>query len=396
MATDNDEDDFAALLAEYTPDGGNKRGGPAVGDMVSGAILSIGRDSVFVEIGAKSEGVLDRDQVSDDDGTLLVKVGDQIEARVVSTKGGTVILRTQISRGPDVAAEIAQAFEFGLPVEGVVSEVNKGGVDVQIAGMRAFCPVSQLDLRFVEDPTIYVGRKFAFRITRFEPGRGRNANIVVSRRALLEQEVAVRAAETRKTLAVGSVLRGTVISIKPYGAFVDIGGLEGMLHISELGYERVERPEDLLSEGQALEVQVIKIEASDNPKRPEKISLSLKAMADDPWLDGIVQYKEGDRVMGTVVRTEPFGAFIELVPGIEGLVHVSELGASKRINHSREVVSVGTKVEVTVLGIDTPRRRISLSIGAVAAAEEAADAAAYKPVQARSLGTFADLLNKKK
>lgn len=396
MASDNQEEDFAALLAEYEPEQRGKRGGPSVGDMVSGAIISIGRDSVFVEIGAKSEGVLDREQVSNDEGELRVAVGDTIEARVVSTKGGTITLRTQLSRGPDAAGEIAQAFEHGMPVEGVVGEVNKGGVEVQIAGMRAFCPVSQLDNRFVDDPTEYVGRKLTFKITRFEPGRGRNANIVVSRRALLEEEAAARAVETRKTLAVGSVLRGTVTSIKPYGAFVDIGGLEGMLHISELGYQRVEHPADILSEGQELDVLVLKIDKTDNPKRPEKIGLSLKAMAADPWHDAITHFSAGDRVKGTVVRTEAFGAFVELAPGIEGLVHVSELGASKRVNHAREVVKVGEAVEVTVLGIDKAKKRISLSIGAVQAAEEAADAASYKPASSDSLGTFADLFNKNK
>jgi small subunit ribosomal protein S1 len=379
------DDDFASMFAESEKDKPRTKR-PKVGDLVKGKIVTIGKDAVFVDLGSKAEGQLERSQVSDNEGNLLVKVGDVLEARVVSDAGGMISLRTKLGRGPQASAELQQAFDLGIPVDGTVTEVIKGGVSVDVAGVRGFCPASQLDNRFNEDLTPFVGQKLAFKITRYEP-----RNLVLSRRALLEEASAKIAAETRKVLQPGVVLRGKVVGFKPFGAFVDIGGIEGMLHISELGYARVEKPEDVLSLGQELDVAVLKIEPGE---KGERISLSLKALADDPWRDTVSKLSQGSRVKGTITRLQPFGAFVEIAPGVEGLVHISELGAGKRINHPKEAVEIGQQVEAGVLAIDHDKRRLSLSLEA--SKDGSPEDIAAAPRAPAKLGTFGDLFAKKK
>jgi small subunit ribosomal protein S1 len=235
--------------------------------------------------------------------------------------------------------------------------------------MRAFCPLSQLDLRYVEDPQKFVGQKLMFKVNRLEEGNrgGRGPNIVLSRRQLLEEEQQSRAAETREKLQVGAVLTGHVTSLTTYGAFIDLGGIEGMLHVSEIGHSRTAHPQDVFTVGQEVEVQVIKIEKGKDEKRPERISLSRRALESDPWKDAASRFTEGMETTGRVARTESFGAFVELTPGLEGLVHISEMGAGRRLNHAKEAVQIGQEVQVRVLGVDTTRRRISLSMAAAGA-----------------------------
>jgi small subunit ribosomal protein S1 len=384
---DQDED-FAAMLAE-SERGAPRTKRPRVGDQVTGKVISIGKEAVFVDVGGKAEGELDRAEVSDSEGKLLIKLGDTVEARVVGDAGGVLTLRVKLGRGPEARAELQQAQQLGIPVEGVVTEVVKGGVAVDVAGVRGFCPASQLDVRFVDDLTTYVGQRLMFRITRYEP-----RNLVLSRRALIEEDNARRATETRKKLEPGAVVRGKVVGFKPFGAFIDLGGIEGMLHISELGYARVEKPEDVLSLGQDVDVAVLKIEPAVKGDKGERISLSLKALASDPWREATAALVEGTRLRGKVTRLSQFGAFVELAPGVEGLVHISELGAGRRIHHPKEVVSVGQDVEVVVLTVDHERRRIGLQIASTSdgsADDVAAVARAHTPAK---LGTFADLLKK--
>ncbi len=397
MATDptDGDDDFAAMFAQA--EAGKPKGKaarrPQPGDVVKGVITSIGKDAVFVELGGKSEGVLDREQVAAPDGTLRVKVGDTVEARVAGERGGALLLRMKMGKGPEARAELVQALELGIPVEGKVTQPVKGGLEVDVAGVRGFVPASQIDARFVEDLTPFVGQRLEFRVTQYERG-----NLVLSRRALLEEENAKRAAETRGKLAVGVVIRGKVTGFKPFGAFVDIGGIEGMLHVSELGFARVEKPEEVLALGQELDVQVIKIEEATEPGKRPRIGLSLKAMLDDPWGAQTRHLSPGSRVRGTVTRLQPFGAFVELSPGLEGLVHISELGAGRRVNHPKEVVKVGQEVEVEILAIDPEKRRLSLSLAAAEKSAERAqldEARAVTPAAPARLGTFADLLKKK-
>ncbi len=394
------EDDFAKLLAEYEgPETGRskkKRKEPAVGDEVKGRVISIGRDAAFVDIGAKSDGVIELSQLRDADGKLTVEEGDELSATVVEVggpSGGVVLRRVFGGRGAEGSAELEAAFAHGLPVEGTVTAVNKGGVEVSIGGVRAFCPISQLDLRHVEDAAAFVGQKLRFRITRYE-ATGRGANVVLSRRALLEEEQAARAAQVRSTLAVGAVIKGRVSALKEYGAFVDLGGVEGMLHVSELGFSRVAHPKDLLTVGQEIEVQIIKIEKSDDAKRPERIALSLKSLEKDPWSDAATRFFEGARLTGTVRRLETFGAFVEVAPGVEGLVHVSELGRGRPLRHAREATKIGATLDVVVLAVDADKRRLSL--GLAEAGEGGEGATGTAPAAPKSLGTFADLLKGKK
>jgi small subunit ribosomal protein S1 len=381
----NDDDDFAAMFAASEKDK-PKTKRPKIGDVVRGKVISVGKEAVFIDVGGKAEGQLERSQVSDHDGKLLVKIGDEVEARVVADAGGVITLRTKLGRGPSASAELVQAQDLGIPVDGLVTEVVKGGVSVEVAGVRGFCPASQIDNRFVEDLSVFVGQRLTFRVTRYE-GR----NLVLSRRALLDEEKEKRAVETRKNLVPGAVIRGKVVGFKPFGAFVDLGGIEGMLHVSELGFQRVEKPEDVLRLGQELDVAILKVEPGE---KGDRVSLSLKALANDPWRDATASLAEGSRVKGTVTRLQPFGAFVEIAPGVEGLVHVSELGAGRRINHPKEVVSIGQGIEATVLSIDHERRRLSLSM---AASKDASpeDVAEVKRAPEK-LGTLGDLLQRKK
>jgi small subunit ribosomal protein S1 len=388
----NSDDDFGAMLAEFESKQPKDRRRPRPGDVVSGKVVSIGNDSVFIDLGGKAEGVIERNQVSDADGALKLAIGDTIEARVAQDSGGVLVLRVKIARGPEAKGELVQAFELGIPVDGLVTEAVKGGVSVDVSGVRGFCPASQLDGRFVEDISTFVGQRLTFRITKYEVGR--MANLVLSRRVLVEEEQARRAAQVRGTLVPGAVVRGRVISMKPYGAFVDLGGLEGMLHVSELGHTRVGKPEEVLSIGQEIDVQILKIEPAEKGKKGgERIALSLKSLAADPWNEASRQLSEGMRVKGTVARLEAFGAFVQIAPGVEGLVHISELGAGRRINHPREVLKVGQEVEAAVLAVDHERHRISLSLAA-ASDGTAADIQAA-PVAPMKLGTFADLFKNK-
>jgi small subunit ribosomal protein S1 len=396
-------EDFGALLDQFEREqpSARRRELPKVGDTVRGRVVSVGSEAVFVELGSKAEATIDLNQVMDEQGAVRVSVGDTIEARVVEMRDNTAVLRIALgtSRGPEAKNELVQAHTHGIPVEGLVTAVIKGGVEVQVAGLRAFCPISQLDDKFVQDAALYVGQRLTFRITRYEADR-KNPNIVLSRRALLEEENKVRAAETRASLREGAVVTGKVTSIKPYGAFVDLGGLEGMIHVSELGFARVENPADVLHEGQQVEVQVLRMEKTGDAKRPERIALSLKALAKDPWEEVEQRFPDGTQVRGKVARLQQYGAFVEVLPGIEGLVHISQLGAGRRIQHPREVVRVGDEVDVTVLGVDRARRRISLSMPPAGAEHEAnaEDLAQHTTTSAApaKLGTFADLLNKKK
>jgi small subunit ribosomal protein S1 len=386
------DDDFAAMLADFEGGARNdKKKRPQVGDLISGPVISIGKESIFVDVGGKAEGVMDRNQVSDSEGKLLLKLGDRVEARVVSDAGGVFQLRVKLARGPEAKAELLQAQELGLPVEGLVTEVIKGGVTVDVVGVRGFCPASQIDARFVEDLAVYVGQRLTFRITKYESGS--RGNLVLSRRALVEEENARRAIVTRELIKPGAVLRGKIVGIKPFGAFVDLGGIEGMLHISEFGFSRVEKPEDVISIGQELDVAIKSVEPGD---KGERISLTLKSLANDPWRDTANTFAAGSRVKGTITRLQQFGAFVEIAPGVEGLVHISELGAGKRIAHPKEAVEIGQQVEVTVISVDTESRRISLTMAASdgGSAEDVASAAKAGP--SAKFGTFADLLSKRK
>jgi small subunit ribosomal protein S1 len=389
-------DDFEALLAQFEQEhaGATEAARINVGDRVQGKVVSVGETQVFVDLGGKSEGIMEIAALTDADGNLTAGVGDTVEATVTSIdeETGSLLLGAQQARHLHGLAELEQAYRQQLPVDGRVTGAIKGGVEVQIAGQRAFCPASQVDIRFIEDLSEFVGQHLSFRITKLEGGR--RPNLVVSRRAILEEEQQALAAETRARIEEGAVLAGTVTSVKDYGAFVDLGGVEGMVHVSELAYGHVKHPSDVLREGQTVEVQVLRIEQTENPKRPEKIALSIRALARDPWQDATQRFPVGSQVRGTVTRLQPFGAFVEIEPGLEGLVHISELGAGRRVSHPQEVVNSGQAVEATVLGVDPDKRRISLSLDASKQASDAPQAASYVDYERpeKCFGTLGDLL----
>jgi len=384
------EEDFAAMLAASEraagPGGRGRRPRFAVGDKVRGRIASIGQEVTVLELDGGGEGTLETLELRDEAGQLTVAVGE---------KQGFVSVR----RGAGAARgrpALEEAAATGLPVEGLVTGVNKGGLDVDVGGVRGFCPVSQLELRPVADPAAYVGQRLAFKVTRYEEDR-RGANLVLSRRALLEEEARARAVETRAKLAPGAVLPGVVTALKDFGAFVDVGGIEGLLPASEIGFSRGTRPADVLSVGQAITVQVARIEKRDDPKRPEQISFSMKSLERDPWTDVAATLRAGTVVRGQVSRVETFGAFVELAPGVEGLLHISELGAKRPLRHAREAVKPGDALEVTVLAVEPERRRISLGLGARGDTIDAEGKAAAARASGAStgLGTLGDLLKGK-
>src|SRR5262249_32313412 len=265
------------------------------------------------------------------------------------------------SKGSASLAMLAEARAGGMPVEGLVLAVNKGGFEVAVGDARAFVPLSQMDLRFVDKPDQYIGERLRFRVTEV-----REKNVVLSRRALLEDEQKALAAETRKTLGEGKVLQGKVTGVRDFGVFVDLGGVEGLVPVSELSHVRVGHPSEVVSVGDTVEVEVLRIEAPnphspDKAKHKERITLSMRARQEDPWKTFAAGLKEGDRLSGKVVRLQPFGAFVELKPGVDGLIHISAL-SDRRIAHPRDVVKVGESVEVVVEKVDAAEKRIGLRL----------------------------------
>lgn len=325
-----------------------------IGDRVKGTVTAVDRNSIFVDIGARCDAVIDRSELQDETGQPKVKPGDPIEAFCIGTTDEGVRLTTRMS-GKVADASLAEAYESGIPVEGRVMSERKGGYEVQVAGQNAFCPYSQMDTHRRE-PSAYLGERFTFVVTEYDDG----GNLVLSRRRCLEQEQAAHRATLRQSLTEGAMVDGVVTRVMPFGAFVDLGaGVEGLVHVSELGWGRGIKAEEVVAAGQAVKVSVLKLDWDNN-----RISLSLRHAQQDPWDRLLAEgaLVEGRRCQGTVTKLMPFGAFVELEPGIEGLVHVSRLGAGRRVGHPSEVLKEGDQVEVSVLHVDPEKRRISLTM----------------------------------
>jgi small subunit ribosomal protein S1 len=355
--SDNQEEEsFAEMFASYDAEINHDI---RQGDKIEGKIISIGQNAVYISTGSKSDGVVDKAELLDKTGELPYAVGDVLTLYVVSMNESEVTLSTALS-GAGTDAMLEEASYSRVPVEGKVSGTIKGGFSVSVMGKRAFCPVSQIDIKYVEDTEEYVGNTFNFIITRFEEG-GRN--IVVSRRDLLNMENKEKQDEFFKDVAEGDILRGSVTKLMPYGAFIElVPGVEGMAHISELSWSRVDKPEEAVKQGETVTVKLLKIEAKEGSDLP-KISLSIKqAQSEDPWDSQAADLSAGDQITGKVVRLAPFGAFVEIAPGMDGLVHLSEMSHIKRIVKADDVVSLGEMIQVVVKDIDIQKRRISLSI----------------------------------
>ncbi len=386
MSTENqpEEDDFATL---FEASASSRR--LQNGQTVEGRIVAIGPDVALVDVGSKGEATISLDELKNDDGTLDVKVGDRLEATIVSMAGGVTLSR-RLQRGAATRRQLEDAFRAGLPVEGKVEAQVKGGYSVTMARQRAFCPASQVDVVRDTDPASHVGRVYAFRIVEY---RDDGRKFVVSRRALLEEEQKARAAEVRRTLSVGAVVTGRVVSLRDFGAFVDLGGgVQGLLHISEMGWSRVQDPSQVVAPGEAITVKVLRLESKDGV---EKIALGLKQLADDPWAGVPAKYPVGQAARGTVSRVADFGVFVELEPGVVGLVPRAETGLANDAD-LRKAFPVGATVEVVVIEVDAPARRLRLSVAAVQQAEEAAEvrdyAARADAAPPASIGSLADKL----
>jgi small subunit ribosomal protein S1 len=353
------EEDFAAMLNGSMP-ANSKRAPSGPGETVQGTVVLIGDDNVFIDLGDKTEGFLTRKQVTDREGNLTVAIGDVVEAYVVRRGAAGVELTRALGGGGDGSDdEVHSAWSGRLPVEGKVQSRNKGGYEVTVFGKRAFCPISQIELDYTEDGDAHLEKTYRFLITKVD-GAGKKLNIVVSRAELLREERAADAAKTLVTLKEGAQLQGTVRRLAKFGAFVDLGGIDGLVHVSEISWGRVDDPADILSVGQRVTVEVLSMDLTDDPAK-SRISLSMKSCSSSPWDNMADQFQEGGIYPGTVVRIQNFGAFVELAPGIDGLIHVSEMSL-RRVAHPKDVVTQGQAVQVQVLGIDTMRQRISLSM----------------------------------
>ncbi|HET7754001.1 MAG TPA: S1 RNA-binding domain-containing protein [Anaeromyxobacteraceae bacterium] len=394
-----DEGSFADLFAEA---GAAPRQRFKVGDKVAGKIIQLGSDVAFLELGSGvAEGMIEVVELQDDAGNVAARVGDIVDGVVVhaSERGVIVSKGRGASKAHRDREALIEAAQTGLPVEGVVKAANKGGLEIEVMGQRAFCPMSQIDVRFVGDPATFVGQKLQFKVQRAD-----QRDVVLSRRALLEEERAERARQTREKLAEGAVFDGAVTSVQDYGAFVDIGGVEGLVHVSELSWDRVSKPQELLKAGDGVRVQVLRIDH--DPKKGERISLSVRALVEKPAEPERPAApprpapppppRVGDVVKATVDKIEPFGVFVRFAGG-RGLVPASETGTPRGAD-LRKAFKVGDEVTCLVSAIDE-QGRFRLSKTEAEVAQERREAAEYMRAQPRAggkgFGTLGDLLRDK-
>ena len=334
---EEEEEDFAAMLDESLQPKFLQEG-----DTVEGTIVALGPDVAFVDVGGKGEATIDLEELAEPEGPEgparkdSVQVGDTVKAVVVSTSG-SIKLSHKLARQAATREALDDAYRSGLPVEGRVEKAIKGGYEVRFSGQRAFCPISQIDTRFTEDPSVHEGKVYTFRIVEIKRD---GKDVVVSRRSLLEEEERERAEEVRKLIVPDAVLPGRVVSVRDYGAFVDLGGrVQGLLHVSEMSWSRVNDPSTVVQPGDEITVQVLRVD-----EEQERISLGLKQLQADPWLAASATYRVAQVMSGCVVRLADFGAFIEIAPGIEALAHVSTFPPTGKADGWKASVSPGNEV----------------------------------------------------
>ncbi|MEE9280984.1 MAG: 30S ribosomal protein S1 [Myxococcota bacterium] len=355
------------------------------GEVVRGTVLSVDEDHVQIDIDFKSEGLVPTWEFMDDDGTILVSPGDTVDVLVEEAEDhlGRIVLSKEKADRLLVWDEISRAYKADEPVEGTVLSRVKGGLAVDI-GVKAFLPGSQVDLRPVRNLEQVVGNKLKFKIIKFNKRRG---NIVLSRRALLETERRKLRETTLQTLAPGQIIDGVIKNLTDYGAFIDLGGIDGLLHVTDMSWGRVNHPSELFHVGDEIKVKVLKFDPDS-----ERVSLGLKQIQPDPWIDASIRYPIGKRIQGKVVSLAEYGAFVELEAGIEGLIHVSEMSWTKRVKHPSKVVSVGDQVEALVLGVDERERKISLGMKQIEENPWSMIEQTY-PIGTRVTGTIRNITN---
>lgn len=389
----NEEMSFAELLAESYEEPVKLQ----AGDKIKARVVRMGRDMVFVDLGGKSEGIFPLSEVTDAEGEVTIKEGDDIQVFFLSAEHGEIRCTTRLGKGVESSALLESAFKSGIPVAGKVDGEIKGGFAVKLAGStRAFCPFSQIGINRTEDEDLS-GRELDFKIIEFgENGR----NLIVSHRKVMEEQRREKMAQLRETLSEGMTVIGTVSSIRDFGAFIDIGGLDGLLPISEICWGHVEDINERLHLGQKVEVKIMKLDWE-----AERFSFSLKDTMPDPWHDILGSYPLGSSHKGRVARLTNFGAFINLEEGVDGLLHISKIGAGRRLNHPREVLETGQEVEVKIEAVKPEERRISLALTGELTQDMDGDQAGEgksgaeddyrqytRPAKGRSMGTLGDLL----
>ncbi len=344
-----DENNFEHMLEESLANIKNLE----VGDKISGEIINITDSYIFVTMGGKRDVYADKEDYLDKKGKLTCEVGQTLTGYVVKCSDTeTQIAKSLYSVNLNV---LHSAYEEKIPVQGKVQPMTKGGYIIDISGIKAFCPISQIDGRVVVDPKKYMNSEFDFRIIDFKKN---GKNVVVSRRKILDEEKELQKKETLSQLDVGDIITGKVIRLTNFGAFVDIGGVDGLLHISQFSWSRIESPSEILNIGDEIKAKIIKLQG-------EKISLSMKALQENPVETAMKELNEGDIVSCRVVRNLPFGSFVEIRAGVEGLIPISELARGRRINNPSEVVKEGDLLEAQILRIDLEKQKISLSLKAL-------------------------------
>jgi small subunit ribosomal protein S1 len=342
---------FAALFEESL-----LRQEMRAGELITAEVISVENGEVVVNAGLKSESVIDANEFRNDRGELEVKVGDFVTVAIEQLEDGYGSTKLSREKAKRLAAwlDLEQAMEGGVIVKGMVSGRVKGGLTVMVNGIRAFLPGSLVDTRPVKDTTPYENKELEFKVIKLDKKRN---NVVVSRKAVLEASQGAERQALLENLKEGAIIKGVVKNITDYGAFVDLGGIDGLLHITDLAWRRVKHPSEVLTVGDEVEAKVLKFDQEKN-----RVSLGMKQLGDDPWVNISRRYPQGTRLFGKVTNLTDYGAFVEIEPGIEGLVHVSEMDWTNKNVHPAKVVQLGDEVEVMILEIDEDRRRISLGM----------------------------------
>ena len=347
-------EDFATVLENFEAEQKEVQQQATEERVVKGTVVKITDKHVVVDFGSKSEGFVPIEQVKDHDGNVKVNAGDEIEVMPDGMEEGMVKLSYEKAQRLKVWDDIQKAHDEKKPIKGVVIERVKGGLSIDLGGARAFLPGSQVDLKPMRNLDNMKGQELEVRVVKLNKKRG---NIVVSRKEILDEQQAELRSKTLEHLAEGSIMHGTVKNLTDYGAFVDLGGLDGLLHITDMSWGRLTHPRDLVHVGDEIQGKVLKYDSE-----KQRVSLGFKQLTPDPWLDAVERYPVGAHVKGRVISTTDYGAFVELEQGIEGLVHVSEMTWSKRMKHPSKIVNVGDQVETVVLSVNPGERRISLGM----------------------------------
>jgi len=344
---------FEELLEGYvTPEMGDLE----EGQIVKGEIVGINGETVLVSVGFKSEGQIPAEEFRDAQGNLIVKEGDQVEVYVArkNENDGTIILSFEKAKRMQLFDQLEKVLEDNGVITGMITRRIKGGYTVDLGGVEAFLPGSHVDLRPVPDMDALVNQNYEFRVLKINR---RRSNVIVSRRVLLEEERDAKRGKLLQELAEGQIVKGKAKNITEYGVFVDLGGLDGLLHITDMSWKRIRHPREMVSLGQELELKVLSFD-----KDNQKVSLGLKQLVPDPWQDITARFPEGSHHTGKVTNLVDYGVFVELEPGVEGLVHISEMSWTRKLRHPSQMVHQGDEVEVVILGVDSEKKRISLGM----------------------------------